>query len=514
MQKNVNFCKLIYYICRKYVLKITILALNVNKLAKYLLQIVAVGLVLTSLFSCEDEGYLSSPDARLRFSADTVMFDTIFTTIGSTTQNFKIYNPYNENVLISRIRVAGGDFSNFRLNINGIQANEIYEVEVPAKDSIYVFVEVTIDPTGQNLPMVVQDSIEFTMNANRQNIELIAYGQDFKLIKGDNITTTTWTSEKPYLVYDYAYVDSLSTLTIEPGTRIYFHKGAGLYVRGKIKAEGNFQNPILFTADRLEDSYKNIPDQWNGIILFSGSHGNVFNFTNIKNANIGLQVGTIENEGYATLELSNSKIENMAYAGLFAMKSKITGYNNVIANCGFYAAALLVGGEYEFVHTTIANYWGGYSSKIRKTASLVLSNALVIKKSDGSEVTYTGDLNKAYFGNSIIYGNNPMELELGKNEESTFKYFFDHCIIQVPDTFNTASKDNYRNVWKGPKFDPLFVDPYNKYNYALDTLSAAKDIGDLDIAKLFPMDILNKDRLSDAGPDLGAYERIEKKNEK
>ena len=107
-----------------------------------------------------------------------------------------------------------------------------------------------------------------------------------------------------------------------------------------------------------------------------------------------------------------------------------------------------------------------------------------------------------------------MELELGKNEESAFKYFFDHCIIQVPDTFNISSKDNYRNVWKGAKYDPLFVDPYDKYNYALDTLSAAKDLGDSEIAKLFPLDILNKDRLSDAGPDLGAYERIEKKDEK
>lgn len=482
-------------------------------MVRYLLQILTVAVLLLSLFSCEDEGYLSSPDARLRFSADTVMFDTIFTTIGSTTQNLKIFNPYDENILISRIRVAGGDFSNFRLNINGTPTNEAYDVEVPARDSIFIFVEVTIDPNGQDLPMVVQDSIEFTTNANRQNIKLIAYGQDFKLVKSETIGTTTWTSEKPYLVYDYAYVDSMSTLTIEPGTRIYFHKGAGLYVRGTIKAEGNFQSPILFTADRLEETYKNIPDQWNGIILFSGSHGNVFNYTTIKNANIGLQVGTIENEGHATLELSNSKIENMAYAGLFAMKSKITGYNNVIANCGFYAAALLVGGEYEFVHTTIANYWGGYTSRVRKTASLVLSNALVIEKSDGSKVTYTGDLNKAYFGNSIIYGNNQMEIELGRNEESAFKYFFDHCIIQAPDTFNTSNKDNYRNVWKGPDYDPLFVDPYNKYNYALDTLSAAKDIGSIDIAKLFPMDILNKDRLSDDGPDLGAYERIEKKKE-
>lgn len=481
---------------------------------RYLLQILLVAIVVFSLFSCEDEGYLSSPDAQLHFSTDTVMFDTIFTTIGSTTQHLKIYNPYAENILIGRIRVAGGEFSNFRLNVNGVSSNEVYEVEVPARDSIFIFVEVTIDPNGQNLPMVVQDSIEFTTNTNRQNVKLVAYGQDFKLIKSESIGTTTWTAEKPYLVYDYAYVDSTSTLTIEPGTKIHFHKDAGLYVRGTVIAEGNFQNQILFTADRLEDTYKNIPDQWNGIILFSGSHDNVFNFTNIKNANIGLQVGTIEDEGYATLELSNSKIENMAYAGLFAMKSKISGYNNVIANCGFYAAALLVGGEYEFYHTTIANYWGGYTSRVRKTASLVLSNALVIESADGSKVTHTGDLEKAFFGNSIIYGNSQMEIELGKNEEKAFNYYFDHCIIQVPDTFNTSNKDHYKNIWKGEEYNPLFVDPYDDYNYELDTLSAAKDIGNPDYAKLFPTDILNKDRFSDDGPDLGAYERIEKKDEK
>ncbi|SHE99364.1 hypothetical protein SAMN05444274_103191 [Mariniphaga anaerophila] len=482
-------------------------------MVKYLLQISLVALVVISLFSCEDEGYLNSPDAQLQFSIDTVMFDTIFTTIGSTTQHLKIYNPYDENVLISRIRVAGGDFSNFRLNVNGTSANEVYEVEVPARDSIFIFVEVTIDPNGQNLPMVVQDSIEFTTNSNHQNIKLIAYGQDFKLIKSETIKTTTWTAEKPYLIYDYAYVDSTSTLTIEPGTRIYFHKDAGLYVRGTLIANGNFQNQILFTADRLEDTYKNIPDQWNGIILFSGSKNNVMNFANIKNANIGLQVGTIEDEGHASLELSNSKIENMAYAGLFAIKSKISGYNNVIANCGFYATALLVGGEYEFYHTTIANYWGGYSSRARKTASLVISNALILKAADGSDVTYTGDLEKAFFGNSIVYGNNPMEIELGKNEEKAFNYFFDHCIIQVPDTFKVNNKDHYKNVWKGEEYNPLFMDPYDDYNYALDTLSAAKDIGNPDFAKFFPMDIMNKDRLSDDGPDLGAYERIEKKDE-
>jgi hypothetical protein len=482
-------------------------------LVRYLLQITAVALAFLSLFSCEKEGYLSSSDAQLRFSTDTVMFDTIFTTIGSTTQNLKIYNAYNEDILISRIRVAGGDFSSFRLNINGIPANEAYDVEVPARDSIFIFVEVTIDPTGQNLPMVVQDSIEFTTNTNRQNIKLIAYGQDFKLIKSKNLGTTTWTSEKPYLVYDYAYLDSTSVLTIEPGTRIHFHKGAGLYIRGTVKAEGTFQKPVIFMADRLEETYKDIPDQWNGIILFSGSHGNLFNYTTIKNANIGLQVGTIEDEGYAILELKNTRIENMAYAGLFSLKSKITGYNNVIANCGFYAVALLVGGEYEFYHTTIANYWGGYSARPRNTASLVLSNTLIVEKPDGSKIQYTGDMEKAFFGNSIIYGNNLLEIELGRDEDKSFNYLFDHCIIQVPDTFNTSGKDHYKNVWKGVKYDPKFIDPYDNFNYALDTLSPAKDIGNPEYAKYFPTDILNKDRLADEGPDLGAFERIEKKDE-
>jgi hypothetical protein len=465
-------------------------------------------LTLGYLFSCEDEKYLSSSDVKLRFSVDTVMFDTVFTTIGSTTQHLKIYNPFDQKVLISSVKLAKGETSNFRLNINGVSANEVQNLEIAPFDSLYIFVEVTIDPSGQNLPLVVKDSIEFVTNSNRQDVDLVAWGQDFKLIKRLKLKNTTWTNEKPYLIYNYAYVDSLATLTIEPGTKIYFHKDAGLYVKGKVVAKGTVENPIIMHGDRLESVYANVPDQWNGVLLYSGSMNNEFSNVEIKNANIGLQVGNIENEGFATVKLNNTKIQNMAYAGIFAMKSEIVADNCLITNCGFYAVALLVGGSYEFTHSTIANYWGGYGLKSRATPSLQIQNYVIINK---DKPAYVGDLSKANFGNCIIAGNtiDGNELLLGKRADALFNYKFDRCLLQVADTFKTSNADHYINILKG--VDPKFVDPYKKFNFELDTLSPAKDAGKLTIGRLVPTDLKGRDRLLDKGPDLGAYERQEKK---
>lgn len=460
------------------------------------------------ILSCEDEKYLSSSDVKLRFSVDTVMFDTVFTTIGSTTQHLKIHNPFDQKVLISSIKLAKGERSNFRLNINGVSANEVKNLEIAPFDSLYIFVEVTIDPSGQNLPLVVKDSIEFVTNSNRQDVDLVAWGQDFVLVKQQKLKNTTWTNDKPYLVYNYAFVDSNATLTIEPGTKIYFHKDAGLYVKGRVVANGTVENPIIFQGDRFEDVYANVPDQWNQILLYSGSLNNEFSNVEIKNANIGLQVGNIEDEGFATVKLKNAKIQNMAYAGIFAMKSEIMAENCLITNCGFYAVALLVGGSYEFNHSTIANYSGGYGLKSRSTPSLHIQNYLKI---NSDKPAYIGALSKANFGNCIIAGNiaDNNEILISRNPEALFNYKFDRCILQVADSFKTSNSDHYINILKG--IDPKFVDPYKKLNFELDTLSPAKDAGKLTIGRLVPSDLKGRDRLIDKGPDIGALERQEKK---
>ena len=460
------------------------------------------------LVSCEDEKYISSSDVRLKFSVDTVMFDTVFTTIGSTTQHLKVYNPYDQKILVSSIKLAKNETSNFRLNINGIASNEVKDVEIAPFDSLYIFVEVTVNPNGQNLPLVVKDSIEFITNANHQDIDLVAWGQDFNLIKKDISKNTTWTNDKPYLVYNNAYVDSNATLTINPGAKIYFHKDAGLYVKGKVIAKGTVESPISFQGDRLETIYANVPDQWNGILLYSGSTNNEFSNVEIKNANIGLWVGNIEDKGSAKVKLNNVKVQNMAYAGILAMKSEIQAVNCLVTNCGFYAVALLVSGNYEFNHSTIANYWGGYGFKARSTPAVYISNILNVSK---DKPDYIGDIEKADFGNCIIAGNamDGNELVLRKSAQKIYNYKFDRCILQVADTFKTTNTDHFVNILKG--VDPKFVDPYKKFNFELDTLSKAKDAANRTISKLYPTDLKGRDRLLDGAPDIGALERQEKK---
>jgi len=491
------------------ILSAGITALNLKQLLRKIAYICFVLLSLVYFISCEDEKYMTDRDVRLEFSTDTVAFDTIFTTVGSTSQHFKVYNPYDQTVLISSVRLSGNGDSNFRLNINGIPSDELENVELPGKDSIYVFVEVTIDPQGDDQPIVVKDSIEFLVNTNLQYVKLVAWGQDMVLVKEPIKTSVEWTDEKPYVVYANTLVEKEATLTVKPGARVYFHSGTGLYVKGSLVVTGTFDKPVVFQADRLEEVYRDVPDQWNGIFLYSGSHNNLLNFTEIKNANIGLQVGNIENEGYASVSIRNTKICNHAYAGIFALKSKISAFNTLIYNCGYYAAALLVGGEYEFYHTTIANYWGGYSSRARSTSSLLISDHVVVEQARGKSVTYSGDLSKAYFANSIITGNviSGSEVDLARSGEKQFNYYFDHCLLQLADTFNVGNTKYYRNILKNVR--PKFVDPYVKANYQLDTLSLAKDAGSREVGKLFPYDLLNQNRTLDGGPDLGVYERLE-----
>lgn len=471
---------------------------------KSLIKALVVVLLFTLFGNCQKEGENDPNNRQLSFSTDTVAFDTIFTAIGTPTKNLRVYNSTGNQLIISSIRLAGGDNSGFRLNINGETSNEVFNVEIPAHDSIFIFVEATLNKSGSKQLMIAEDSILFRTAGREQKVRLLAWGQDYKMIRAEMLKSSVWTKEKPYLVYDYAYVDSCQTLTIEAGSTIYFHKNAGLFIKGSLIVKGTVNEPVLFKGDRLESGYLNLPDQWNGITLLSGSHNNLINHAIIKNANIGLQVGNIEKEGYASVELANTRIENMSWSGIWAMKSKIVAYNCVIANAGYYNTALLLGGDYQFYHTTFANY-NNLISSFQNTETVTISNYLV-NSSNGTK--YVGDLNQATFGNCIISGQNKDELKISMDKQGKNSYLFDHCLIQVSDTFKLPNPDRFVRLLRN--IPPRFIN-IQKGNFELDTLSVAKDQGKDTYSKMYPLDLKDMERGKDAAPDLGAYERIEKK---
>ena len=472
---------------------------------KSLTNILTFFAAVVLFLACQKEKMSTSSDTILYFSDNVITFDTLFTSIGSPTKNLRVTNTTNENIVISSVKLAGGDLNGFRLNVNGEASNETFNVQIAPKDSIFIFIEATLGKNGMSGPLITEDSIIFLVNNIEQKVRLKAWGQDFIMINSSKIKTTVWTKNHPYLVYNEAVVDSDQTLTMEAGTAVYFHKKGGLMVKGTLKVLGTFEEPVEFKGDRLEQAYSEIPDQWNGIILCSGSHNNVINYAKIKNANIGLQVGTIEHSGFASVELANTRIENMSWSGIWAMKSKILAYNCIISNVRYYNTALLLGGDYQFYHSTFANYYNNSTAGIRTTGTLLISNYLVDTKSG---VRYVGDLKSATFGNCIITGNRVNELQMALDSKGEANYLFDRSLIQMADTFKIAEPDRFSGIIRN--VNPRFKSPYTG-NFELDTLSIAKDYGKGEYAKMYPVDLENASRINDDGPDLGAFERIEKK---
>ena len=114
--------------------------------------------------------------------------DTVFSNIGSSTYNLKVYNNSSNNVVIPQIRLKKGLESLYRLNVDGIydQNNgaegKIFEnIELLANDSLYIFIETTINIDNINTPddsFVYEDQIEFFSNNNTQEVELITLVKD------------------------------------------------------------------------------------------------------------------------------------------------------------------------------------------------------------------------------------------------------------------------------------------------------------------------------------------------
>ncbi len=459
-------------------------------------------------FACQPErNYIEESDARLTFSLDTVYFDTVFTTIGTITESFRVKNPHNQFVKIEDIYLAGGESSVFRINVDGQPGTRFSGIEIAPRDSMYIFVEATLDPNESSDILRIQDSIVFLTNGNVQDIDLVAWGQDVHILRDSTLSgAITWTADKPYLILNYAYVDSISSLTIEPGTRVHLHRDALLFVDGTLKVNGTFDEPVKFAGDRLEEFYSDIPGQWGLIYLSESSYGNRVDYAEIINGTMGILISASPESGkMPDLEITNTLINRMSSYGIYALNAAVTGSNLVIGDCGGSSLGLIYGGDYLFTHCTIANHWPSYFSN-RKLPALYLADYFPNYDSEGNLVIYTGgEFDRAEFRNSIIDGNGRMELVIDSYDNRQLNYRFDHCLTRInEDSLNYLEDPLFSSIInnENPMLDSV------PYSYELDSLSPAIDAGLASFAVEFPFDFNGNDRLGDEAPDLGAYEWI------
>src|SRR5690242_933818 len=101
--------------------------------------------LLVILYSCRKDSFITSPDARVNITSDTLKYDTVFVTAGSTYRSFRIINENDQKLKLSSIKLSGGINSPFKLNVDGIPGSQFSNLELEANDSVYVFVQVNVN---------------------------------------------------------------------------------------------------------------------------------------------------------------------------------------------------------------------------------------------------------------------------------------------------------------------------------------------------------------------------------
>ncbi|WP_200799180.1 hypothetical protein [Tenacibaculum agarivorans] len=501
---------------------------------KLIQPMLIVAIIVATVSSCRKDFSTVPSFGNLEFSKDTVFLDTIFTNIGSATYNLRVYNRSDKAITIPEIKLENGITSNYRLNVDGIPGKQFEDIEILAKDSIFVFVETTIDFDAISDPLYT-DRILFDNGDNQQDVDLVTLvrnanfifpGRTPSTMEIDNLfldgqltnlqgrfltdSELRFTKEKPYVIYGFAAVPANKTLTIEAGATIHFHNNSGLIVDngGTLKVNGTLEEKVVFQGDRLQDAFSRVSGQWGTIWMRSGSVENEINHAQIKNGVVGLLVdGDIESSTEPTLRLKNTEVYNQTAFGVLGRQAWIEGENVVIGNAGQVCFGGTVGGSYHFTHSTFANYW---NRSLRTLPAVLINNFLTTTDDDGNETTITRNLLAANFTNCIIEGNNNIEFVLDRLPDgSTFEYNLKNCLIQFDD-FNDSFKNNAElNFSDATRYENIFL---NKNPDFKDVSKEEFIIGENSDAigqgRVTPVtsDILGVMR--SATPDLGAYQHI------
>ena len=505
---------------------------------RYLLPLLLLLSALSLLPGCEPKADVvtTASSAQLEFSADTVLFDTVFVRTGTATRRLWVYNRNPRAVRVAQIALATPAGSPYQLLVGGDAGTTLNDVEIRGKDSLLVLVRATIDPTpGADKPFLVSDELRFRTNGNDQNVQLVAYGLNAYFHNGERLPCNAlWTSDKPHVIYNSVLVDSACTLTIEPGARVYSHAGSVLLVGGTLRVSPDYQPAteltpddktiVRFAADRLEPFYNNVPGQWGGILFLASSHDNVVRYAEIKNASFGLFLLNPRNrQPRPALRVEQTVIRNIsgeknsfasqqlpfaAAGGVLSYAGDVRLTNCLLTNCGDYAVLSVGGGLLDMRYCTVANYTNTILRK--ETASVSVSD---VAPSPAARPPY---LVNVQLQNCLIWGGLKDELYF-ENSENYQQLNVRNNLLRS-DFYKAATGTPARPGLAAPdlsniiattddhlfRYPPTRPGPGNKLDFRLDTLSPASNQA-VPLPGI-PADLLHAAR-DPQHPDLGAYER-------
>jgi hypothetical protein len=450
-------------------------------------------LILIIINSCKKESYTTNSGYLLITDTDSLHFDTLFTSIGSVTKQFKIINPNNKAIRINSISLSGGKSSSYKINVDGIQGPEVNNVTVFPKDSIYVFVSTLIDATSSFKAFLVQDSIKISYNGNTKHIQLDGYGQNAHYLKNAKVSgNQVWNNDLPYVIIGSLTIDSSASLIINQGCQIHMHADAPFIINGTLIVNGDkFDTTrVVFSGDRLDEPYNNFPASYPGLIFTSSSKNNSINYAIIKNAYQGI-VSTESSSG-VKLDIEQTIIDNAYDAGLLALNSNIKAVNVLISNCG-KNIILANGGNYNFIHCTSAAYSNLYAQ--HKFPVLFISDALNQNSINSLNASFT---NCIFWGDDNGLVDNEVSIE--KKGTVGFSITFDHTIWRVKSTPSNCSVIS--SFISDPKFDSV-NNSLRIYNFHLKDNSPALNSG-IDAGILTDLDGYPR---PSGIPDIGCYEK-------
>jgi len=435
--------------------------------------------IMTALIGCEDDdSFTTSTSARLSFSVDSLKMDTVFSTVGSKTYDFWVYNRNSNGIRLQSVRLAHGNQTGFRVNVDGAYLDNSLgsvatDLEIRKEDSIRVFVELTAPENGKQYPQIVEDKLVFKLESGLEQ-QMVLQGHTWDAVEMRNVVIhqdSLIESKKPIIVYGGLKVDSAATLTIR-NTTLYFHEGLGLEVYGRLLTDS-----VVMRGDRLDHMFDYLPydrvsGQWGkdgGVVFRSSSTRNVLRNTEIRNAGkYGICCdSTAYTENVRRLDMDHCIVHNCKGAGVVSYNANIRLRYCQLSNTQGDCLAVY-GGKADVNRCTFAQFYpfvGG------RGAALRFSNIMPLYGMNCDSSIVTG------YDEDVVMG-------VVADTLKAYNYQFSNTLLRTPyeeglDTllFRNVKWESPKDSIQGKKHFKLIDEDNLKYDFHLDSISPVQGWG-------------------------------------